>query len=58
MADHDLFSEQSRLISVFLVEAKRGRCALNGPWTNPERENLHRVLFAMGFLPHEHVQEA
>lgn len=57
MRDHEFFGKQPRLISVFLAEAKQGQCALNGPWTEPERENLHRVLFAMGFLPHGRVSK-
>ena len=38
---------------IALVEVKAGRCALNGPWTKPERENMLRVLQAVGAMPHE-----
>lgn len=58
MLDYPLFAKQPTLISAYLVEAKRGPCALNGPWTNSERQNLQRVLYAMGFLPRDHVPEA
>jgi hypothetical protein len=58
MPDHELFSPQPRLVNAFLVEAKQGRCRLNGPWTNPERQNLQRVLYAMGFFPQDRVAMA
>lgn len=58
MPDHTLFAAQTKLISAFFMEAKTGECALNGPWTDPGKENLQRVLYAMGFLPHQQVHEA
>ena len=57
MQDHPLFTEQPKLINVFLVEAKRGACSINGPWKKPKRRNLQRVLFAMGFVPKNRVDE-
>ena len=33
---------------VAFTEVKAGRCSLNGPWTNPERQNMLRVLAALG----------
>lgn len=39
---------------VALAEIKTGVCRLNGPWTEPGRENMQRVLSALGMLaPHE-----
>lgn len=58
MQDHSLFNPQQRQISVFLVEVKTTECAINGPWKKRERRNLHRVLYAMGLLPVEKVEEA
>ena len=51
MEDHDLFTEGSHRISAHFVEVKAGVCRLNGPWTNPKKRNLQRVLYAMGFFP-------
>jgi len=58
MVDLPAFCECPTLMNVFLVEAKTVACALNGPWKNPDRRNLQRVLYAMGFLPHEKIGEA
>ena len=40
------------LIDVVIVEVKRNQpCTLNGPWTRQDRQNVHRVLAAIGCLP-------
>lgn len=36
---------------------KSERCALNGPWTNPDLQNLQKVLAAGGFRPVEQVND-
>jgi hypothetical protein len=36
-----------------LVEVKADECALNGPWTQPRRGNMQRVLRAAGLLAGE-----
>ena len=47
------------LVDVVIVEVTRERyCKLNGPWTTPEKRNVHRVLAAIGCLPHERIKEA
>lgn len=46
------------LIDVVIAEVKAGRCALNGPWTKPERRNVHRVLAAIGCIPHHGIDRA
>jgi hypothetical protein len=33
---------------MFIAEVKLGECSLNGPWTNPARQNMQRVLSAVG----------
>ena len=39
-------------IDVILVEVKKsGICRINGPWTNKEKENMQRVLSAVGCFP-------
>ena len=42
-------------IDVVIAEVKAGRCALNGPWTNPDRWNVHRVLAAIGCISHDGI---
>jgi len=55
MRDSDRFTRPHRdKAYVALAEIKTGVCRLNGPWTAPERENMQRVLSALGMLsPHE-----
>ncbi len=54
MMDSDRFRRHRDKAYVALAEIKTGVCRLNGPWTEPERENMQRVLFSLGtFLPHE-----
>jgi hypothetical protein len=37
-----------------IAEITRGNCKLNGPWTDPHKENVEYVLRAIGaFNPHE-----
>jgi hypothetical protein len=45
-------------IEVVIAEVKAGRCALNGPWTDPDRRNVHRVLAAIGCLPRDKIDAA
>lgn len=43
---------------IVIAEVKTGRCALNGPWTNEEDQNINRVLAAIGSLPADMIDEA
>jgi len=54
MEDHPLFEAGDR-IDIVIAEVKRGRCELNGPWTDPTKQNMHRVLYAIGVIPEPHV---
>jgi hypothetical protein len=31
-----------------IAEVKSGECKLNGPWTNPDKQNMHYVLKSIG----------
>lgn len=55
MEDHPAFTCVDKL-DLIIAEVKSGLCALNGPWTNPEKENMHRILFAVGIFPMGRVQ--
>jgi hypothetical protein len=47
MPDHPVFNSDGK-IDIIFAEVKHGLCRLNGPWTNPEDENMQRVLYAVG----------
>lgn len=42
-------------ITIVIAEVKRRVCNLNGPWTRPEMQNMHRVLHAVGAFPDQEV---
>ncbi len=47
------------LIEVVIVEVKTNQpCTLNGPWTQQERQNVHRVLAAIGCLSPDRIEPA
>jgi hypothetical protein len=54
MRDHEVFLSTGK-IDIVVAEVKHGMCRLNGPWTNPPNENLHRVLYTLGAFMHDHV---
>jgi hypothetical protein len=59
MADDELTLALTRdRIDMVIAEIKTGRCALNGPWTDPRRENMQRVLAAIGVVPQARIGEA
>ena len=42
-----------------IAEVKTNQpCTLNGPWTLQGRQNIHRVLAAIGCLPLDHIEDA
>jgi hypothetical protein len=44
---------------VVIAEVKTNQpCTLNGPWTREDRQNVHRVLAAIGCLPPDHIEQA
>ena len=47
------------LIDVVVAEVKTNQpCTLNGPWTQEDRQNVHRVLAAIGCLPSNRIEPA
>ena len=58
MEDYPLFQDQKKYASVFFVEVKKGECSLNGPWRDPKKKNIQRVLNAMGCVPENNVEAA
>jgi len=51
MKDDPQFTRYRDKSFIAIAEVKSGRCALNGPWTNPARKNMLRVLRAIGAFP-------
>ena len=51
MKDDAHFAKIRDKTFIAIAEVKSERCALNGSWTNPERQNMHRVLRAIGAFP-------
>lgn len=60
MADDERSLALSRdQIDVAIVEVKTNQpCTLNGPWTRQDRQNVHRVLAAIGCLRPDHIEQA
>jgi hypothetical protein len=56
MEDHEVFLAASDKPMLFIAEVKLRECHLNGPWTRPDRENLQRVLHALGAFPTLQIQ--
>lgn len=54
MQDHPAFYSDSR-IDLIIAEVKTALCRLNGPWVNPDKQNMHRVLYAVGAFPEDAV---
>lgn len=49
LADESFFAaERKPLIVIAEVKGKNRRCKLNGPWTNPDRKNVNKVIKAIG----------
>lgn len=47
------------MIDMVIAEVKANQpCTLNGPWTQQDRQNVHRVLAAIGCLPPDLIEKA
>lgn len=58
MRDDELFAKVKDKPFVVIAEVKRNICDLNGPWTEPQKENLQRVLRALGMFPSHEIETA
>ncbi len=57
--DDTIFHEQNNKILVYFAEVKKGGyCDINGPWSEPPRQNIPRALRAIGCIPDGRVNEA
>jgi hypothetical protein len=57
-ADEPEFNRGDNKPYIVIAEVKTTRCGLNGPWTDPTKENMQAVLGALGAIPEEEIQEA
>src|SRR5688572_7621938 len=53
MQDDALVAADRHRTRIILAEIKVSRCNLNGPWTDPARKNMLRVLRAIGPFPRD-----
>ena len=51
MKDDVYFTRVRNKSLVIIAEVKKRQCDLNGPWTNPGRQNMLRILRAIGAFP-------
>lgn len=51
LRDDDWVEEYHRQQLLVIAEVKTGLCRLNGPWTTPGRQNMEKVLSAIGAFP-------
>jgi hypothetical protein len=49
LSDHEAFQNLTKT-GFLIAEIKAGTCRLNGPWTDPDKGNLARVLSAIGIV--------
>jgi hypothetical protein len=57
--DEEGLALSSELIDIVVAEVKTNQpCTLNGPWTQEDRQNVHRVIAAIGCLPHDQIDTA
>lgn len=58
MEDDPKYVDCITFCNVVIAEVKRGQCALNGPWTRPEDQNMLRILRAIGCFDENTVADA
>lgn len=60
LLENSMLDDESVILSynkttIVIAEVKRRVCNLNGPWTKPEMQNMHRVLHALGAFPDQEI---
>jgi hypothetical protein len=58
MEDDQRVAHVKDRLFVIMAEVKRAKCQLNGPWTESHKENVQRVLRAMGPIKERRVNFA
>jgi hypothetical protein len=58
MVDDVPFTKVADKPFIVMAEVKKSVCNLNGPWKEPQQENLQRVLRAIGAIPEREIETA
>ncbi len=58
MIDDVPFAQITDKPFIIMAEVKTSVCNLNGPWKEPQKENLQRVLRAVGSFPESNIETA
>lgn len=58
MQDDQVLLPTGSRTKVILAEVKKETCNLNGPWIDPQRENMQRAMQAAGPFPGEYIDDA
>ena len=58
MIDDDVFTNNEKKLYIIITEVKLKQCHWNGPWTDPDRQNMQRVLRAIGALNQKEIDDA
>jgi len=57
--DTNALQLSNQLTDVAIIEVKTSQpCSLNGPWSDQDQHNVHRVLAAIGCFPMDQINEA
>jgi hypothetical protein len=56
MPDHPIFNSDGQ-IDIIFAESKKGLCSINESWLDPEKHNMERILYAVGALPPDNVDD-
>jgi hypothetical protein len=58
MIDDPQIASCQTFANIIIAEIKKGLCELNGPWTEPSRQNMERVLRSIGCAREDEVVPA
>ncbi len=56
LEDDKWIQPYSESLLIVVAKVKTGLCRLNGPWTDPCRKNVNKVLAAIGCFPERNVR--
>lgn len=56
LEDDKWIKSYSKCLLLIIAEVKRGLCRLNGPWTDPCRRNVNKVLEAIGLFAEYRIE--
>jgi hypothetical protein len=57
MIDHPPVANCKSFVNVVIAEVKSSGCELNGPWTDRGKQNVQRVLRAIGCFPDNEIEK-